>query len=355
MIRLVLAAALAAVTAADCGTENELPKTAPPPFEWASLDGSSSAAAPSATSGGSAIDPGDLRVVALKKLDVTLAGNDPKAYAELFATDASVVIPGISEWKGREDVAALHTKIFHAFDDVKVGASRVWVKRDFAAVEWTLVGTHARTWLGVNATSKPVAMQGLSVYTFDADGRVKTARVHFDVVAVLVQLGAAVPSLEAGPKPTLPTTTDVVIAQGSPEEDANAAANDAAGKALEQGNVDLFLAPLADDVEHLRNSGPPTKGRDAERKAFETITKAMTDRKVKVESWGVKSFVIDEFTIAAVNSGSLAHAAGAAPTKKPVTWRGATVIEVKDKKVVRLWTYVNRAELLSQLGVKIMR
>lgn len=350
MIRIFAIAAVAAMTAAECG-DNEPPKTAPPPFEWASLDAST---APTAASTGTSptVDPADAHVVALKKIDVGLAGSDGKAFAELFATDAVVTIPGVSEWKGRDDIGAMHTKIFHAFDDVKVGASRVWVRRDLTAVEWTLVGTHARTWLGVTATSKPVAIQGLSVSTFDADGRVKSQRMYFDVVTVLTQLGAALPGFEAPAPPKLPTTTDVIVAQASPEEDANVALNDSYGKIIEQGNLDGVVAGYAEDVECFAIGAPPTKGRDARRKRFEVLTKAMTDRKVKIDGWGAKGFVIEEVTLSAVNTGSFR---GAPPTKKPVSLHSAAVMELKDKKVVRQWGFANRAEALVQLNVKYLR
>jgi len=351
MIRLALVAALAAATAAECGAENEAPKVAAPPFDWSSLDASSTA--PTASTGAApAADPTEARVAILKKLDAALAGTDGKAYAELFASDATAMIPGISDWKGRDDIAAMHAKIFHAFDDTKVGASRVFLKKDRAAVEWVLTGTHVRTWLGVPATSKPVALQALTVYTFDADGRVKTAHIYFDAVAVMAQVGATVTGFDAGPVPKLPATTDVIVAQGTPEEDANAAANEATGKALEQGNVDALAAFVADDVETFRIGEAPTKGRDAVKKAFEQTIKATSDRKATIDDFAAKTFVIEELTFTAINSGPIR---GAAPTKKPVTFHSAAILEMKDKRVVRQWDFRNRAELLAQLGVKFAR
>ncbi len=351
MIRIVIAAALSALTAAECG-DHEPPKTAPPPFEWGSLDAASTAPTASSTGSAPGVDPADAHLVALKKMDVALAGADPKAYADLFATDAVVTVPGISEWKGRNDITAMHAKIFHPLDDVKVGTSRVWIRRDLAAVEWTLVGTHARTWLGVPATSKPIAIHGLSVSAFDADGRVKSQRIYFDVISVLAQVGAALPGFEVAAVSKLPTSTEVIVAQASPEEDANVALNDSSAKLMEQGNLDAAVAVYADDVEFFGLGGPPAKGRDAMRKRIDATWKAMTERKVTIDGWGVKGFVVEEVTLAAVNTGSFR---GAAPTKNPVKLHGASILELKDKKIVRQWSFSNRAELLTQLGVKYAR
>lgn len=353
MIRIALFAALGSLvslTAAECGNE-EPPKTAPPPFEWASLDAATTATA-APTVAAPTVDPTDARVAGLKRLDAALAATDSKAYAELFASDAVAGIAGISEWRGRDDIAAMHGKIFHAFDDVKVGSSRVFLRRERAAVEWTLTGTHARTWLGVPATSKPIAIHALTIYSFDADGRVKTARIYLDVVSAMSQVGAALPGIEAGPVPKLPSTTEVIVARGTPDEDANNAANDATAKLLEQGNVEGASALYADDTESVRIGGPPAKGRDAVRKGMEAMTKAITDRNVKLDGWAAMGFVIEEVTLTGVNTGSLR---GAAPTKKPIVLHAANILEMKDKKVVRSWAFSNRAELFSQIGVKYSR
>jgi predicted ester cyclase len=66
----------------------------------------------------------------------------------------------------------------------------------------------------------------------------------------------------------------------------------------------------------------------------------------------VKSFVIEEVSVTAINSGSFR---GAPPTKKPLTWHGAAILEMKDKRVVRQWSFANRAEVLTQIGVKFAR
>ena len=146
-----------------CGGGGEDPKFAPPPFDWASLDGGGVQSAVGRDAGdglrdggGASADGGDaavnasgvaVRLAALEKVGIAIAGEDPAPFAALYAADAVVVIPGISEWTGGADIGAMHDRVFHAFSGVKYAASRILMSRNgVACVEWVLTGTQTKTW-----------------------------------------------------------------------------------------------------------------------------------------------------------------------------------------------------------------
>ena len=203
--------------------------------------------------------------------------------------------------------------------------------------------------------SKPVGVQGLSLYAFDDAGRIRREQIYFDVVSVLAQLGVATKEFESGAAsmPALAATPVVTVATGAASEDANVAAAIASEKGLEQRDSSIFLAPYSDDVEHLTaGRGQPTKGKAEEKKLFERITKAMQKVEVSVDAWGAGPFVVEGGSISGVNDAPL----GAyAPAKKRIAWHSAAIVEFSNSKIVRKWSYANRAELLTQLGVKYAR
>jgi steroid delta-isomerase-like uncharacterized protein len=66
------------------------------------------------------------------------------------------------------------------FDDVLIDPPR-------AAVRWTLTGTHAGPFEGIEASGRSLRAQGMSLFEFEA-GRVRRSWLYMDTAALLAQL-----------------------------------------------------------------------------------------------------------------------------------------------------------------------
>jgi steroid delta-isomerase-like uncharacterized protein len=57
------------------------------------------------------------------------------------------------------------------------------------AVEWEMAGTNTGAFRGASATNRPFRLRGVSIGTFDAEGKVKENRDYYNVADLVQQLG----------------------------------------------------------------------------------------------------------------------------------------------------------------------
>lgn len=279
-----------------------------------------------------------------------LNGHDPKAFASVYADDGVISVAGLNEVSGREAIAQNMAEWFETFKDVKLGFSRVWVKGETMVLEWVINGKHHGELFGVKGTEQPIGHYGLSIVTFNQDGKVVRESRYGELGAVMTQVGAAGAKVKPRPIPPVPEKPEIIAAKGTPEEEKNVEVAKALLGALESKKEADFTGALTDDMEHdglfhLETS----KGKDGAKKFFKSFTTAFPDAKFEVtKAVAIGDYVLAESMLKATHKGQLGQIAA---TKRPVGLHLVDIFKIKDGKVARAWTYQNSLELQHQLGL----
>jgi steroid delta-isomerase-like uncharacterized protein len=97
-------------------------------------------------------------------------------------------------------------------------------------------------------------------------------------------------------------------------------------------------------------SQPQTsKGKAEAKKFFKEMTTAFPDMKSTTHnSWGFGDFVVAESSWTGTHKGSFF---GMPATKKTVTSKSLDIMQFKDGKMVKGWSYSNSADFMQQLGM----
>lgn len=278
-----------------------------------------------------------------------LNGHDPDKFASVYADDAVISVAGLNEVSGRPAIAQNMKEWFEVFSKAKLGFSRVWVKGDTMVLEWVINGTHHGELFGVKGTEQPIGHYGLSVVSFNADGKVMRENRYGELGTVMTQVGAAGAKAKPRPIPEVPAAPETIVSKG--DEDKNVEVAKTALASLESGKKEAdFLATVTDDVEqdglfHLETS----KGKDGAKKFWKGFTTAFPDAKFEVtRALGIGDYAIVESTLKATQKGPLGTIQ---PTKRPIAVHLVDVFKMKDGKIARAWTYQNSLEMQQQLGL----
>ena len=280
-----------------------------------------------------------------------LGENDLKSLTALLDPDVDFSFPGRSSATERNGTLQALSELFGSFSGRKYAASRMWQIGDSAVVEWTMTGVHSGPWMGVNPTQKPVAIRGVSLLWFNANGLIIDLHLYFDCGAVLAELGAPPnAAITTGPVPVLAASSALTVASGGPEERANVAIVNASWDALEVKNESGYLAPFADDVEVTRfDRVSSDHGKDDRKKFFRWVTTGMSSlAQTPLNAWGAGNFVIEEYTLGGVHSGKLTTTP---PSGHSLRLNYLDIYELQNGKIARAWTYGNSLELYAQAGV----
>ncbi len=285
----------------------------------------------------------------LDQVGRALAQGDLKALTPLFDAEADMSFPGMPDASDRDGLLKALGDLLGPFSDRKYAPSRIWQSGEAAVVEWTMTATQSGEWMGVKPTGKQVAIRGVSLFWFSLNGSINDLHLYFDPGAILAQLGAAPKGVEAGPPPQLATTPQVFVAAGSEQEKKDVHVLNASYDALELKNEAGFLAPFADDVEVIRlDRTAPERGKEERRKLAKWISRGLSSlAQNPLNAWGVGPYVIEEYTITGVNSGPIG---GVPPSGHSVRLHLVDIVEMRDEKIVREWTYGNSLELAAQMG-----
>ncbi len=295
----------------------------------------------------------ELQQRTLKAMFEALNQHEAKKLASSFTETAVVNVMGTpAEAKGRDAIAATYQRLFDAFSSFKAAPTRLFAKGDVVVVEWAWTGTHSGDLFGVKATERPVGTMAVDVLWFTPDGAVKESHVTYDMGTVLSQVGSSkrkgrsIPTL-ASSWPTFATS------KGGPEEAKNAEVVSQMYAAYAKKSEGDFLASIADDLEWDEMAMPETsKGKEAAKKWFAMSNAAWAEpKRTTPNQWTVGDVVISEGIFTGRHVGKLGDIA---PTKKDVTLHGVDIVQVKDGKVAKGWSYGNGAELMAELGLAPM-
>jgi steroid delta-isomerase-like uncharacterized protein len=274
--------------------------------------------------------------------------HDAKKLASFYSEGAVMKIAGApADASGREAIAQSWQKLFDAFPDYKTGASRVWTKGDVVVVEWAFNATHQGDLWGIKGTEKKVGSYGIDVMMFTPEGQVKEHHVYYDGATILSQIGLS--KQKARPIPTIPTTPQAFSSNGA-EDAKNVDAVKAMNAAFEAKKDADFVATMADTVEWDDMTQPQTmKGKADAKKFMKEMTTGFPDLKGTItNTWAVGDYVITENQWTGTHKGTFF---GMPATKKPVTSKLVDVVQLKDGKIVRGWSYSNAADVIQQLGM----
>lgn len=278
---------------------------------------------------------------------IALNGHDAKKFASVYAENAEISVPGLNDVTGRAGVEANMTEWFQTFSKVKLGFRRVWMKDKVVVLEWVIQGTHSGELFGVKGKDNAIGHVGLSIVTFNDDGKVQSEHRYGDLGTVAAQLGLTKDKAEA--IPSVPETTDVF--KSKPEADAKSeAAAKTALSAMEKKNPADLDAVTQDDIEYEGLITKSTvKGRADLKKTFGAFYKAFPDAKMTPSLvLGVGDFAVVEYLMAGTQQGPIGSIKA---TKKPVSLHAVDIMQFKDGKVSRVWTFRNSAELMQQLNM----
>lgn len=262
---------------------------------------------------------------------------------------AHFAFPGMSDARGRDAVVHAHEVLFGAVDSRGMTTGRVWRTESTQAVEWTLTGVHARAWMGLAATQRPVTVKGLTLLWTKDDGSITDVHVYFPVVSVKSQLGAGPkdPAAVASPPaaPVQESAPHVFDQSGAPDEQRNVAVVRSELDALEGSSDSAYVATMTDDVEVLpMGVAQPMRGKEDLLAYFKSIHKAIGQLDTTIDNaWGVERFAIVEYLITGEQLGPI----GGIPAHRDrvVRLHIVDVAEIRDGKIARIWRYDNPSEI----------
>jgi steroid delta-isomerase-like uncharacterized protein len=280
----------------------------------------------------------------------SLNAHDSAKFAAIFADDAVLVVAGMPEpVKGREAIGADTKRFFDGYPNVKMGVSRVWGTGDVVVCEWVDNGTNSGEMAGMKATDKPVGYTGLSIVWVNGDGKIKEEHRYLDLGTILAQTGVS--KAKARPITPLPTSTEWHFAKSDAGEDKGVEGLKAGYAAFEKKDDKAMGDMVTDDVLWDDLMAPaPTKGKAETVKYWKSFMTAFPDLKAPATNvWGVEDFAIAEMAFTGTPKGAIMGLTS--QTKKPVALHLVDIVQTKDGKIVKGWSYGNSVELLAQFGL----
>jgi predicted ester cyclase len=350
VILLVLGGASVAVSG--CGGAEAPPPQGPPAAAASSAPPVATAepAAPPAASAPPKTSLAELELASAKAFADALNQHDPEKYAALFALDGVEKATGEPDGSGREAIAAHVKGLFTAFPDFKIGFSRIWQKGNFAAVSWAWNATDTGGFMGNKPSGRAVGTEGISTVVFTDDGLVKELHRYGDGATLMSQLDPKAKKGTFRTPPTLPTSTDVFAAAGSPDEDKDLDVAKGFYAALDDKKAADVMALFTEESTADDFTMPATlRGLKDWKKMYETYVGAFPDFKQAISTQvAVKDYVISEGVLNGTHRGALGPIRA---TGKPVSLHFVDVLQIKDGKLAHVWTWSNGAELLTEIGV----
>jgi serine/threonine-protein kinase len=269
---------------------------------------------------------------------------------DCFAADVETAI------NGGHDVAAAtsETKLLRtAFPDLRSSFELILVDSNHVASIARITGTHTGA-LALRgdtfaATNKPIALQIPDVVDLEPGGTRATKRWGFvDWFAVLSQIGAL-----DGPTPALSTDTvqpKVVIANHDETERRNVSVVESALQAFNRHDSAALGSVLQEDsFQVLQPLSAPQ-----DQKTFLDHSRALwagfPDVRVTASSmWGAGDYVVTVGTMTGTNSGDYAPLM-LDRSGKQFTTPTIDIMELRDNKIQRWWSYDDQLGAVVQLG-----
>ena len=261
--------------------------------------------------------------------------------------DQARIALGARNTHGRERVLKDHDDVFGAFDQRHFVTNRVWLTDstrplDSQALEWTMTGIHARPFLGLAPSNKPVVIKGLTLLWTNDSGIISDLHVYFDEELIRAQLGGGPADLQK--LPTLPADAEAhqtYERTGAPQEATNVALVRAMIQALEDGQETSFLATFDDKIEiSSLDHTEPARGKIAAHQYFQTMRGSIRHLDTVIQNaWGVGSFAVVEYAITGLQQAPIPRTPFAAG--RPLHTQFVDIAEIKDGRMTHIWRYAD--------------
>lgn len=358
MFRSIFALTGASFVIGACATQSAEPPVAGPQPQPGPAP-MTTAPAPAPTAPGATAPQAKLPLPELQKRFLSesakaWAAHDSKALARLYAEDVSFGYPAIGGWREAKSRAAIEANMadfWRAFPDAKVAPERGYVSKNVVVMQWIVNGTHSGDFMGLAPTKKKVGYHGVSVIWFRDDGLVTREHMYYDDTSFLTQLGIAPKGAKGRPVAEISAGDPQWLwAKGDATENENADLTKTFHQAFEKKDEKAFTGLLADDVVYSDHMQPAdTKGKKASSTNFKNLVVAFPDIKVTpVNTWAAGDSVIVESEITGTFKAMLGYTL---PTKKTGTVHSLDVMQFKDGKLSRGWSYGSSGEFAWAFGL----
>jgi steroid delta-isomerase-like uncharacterized protein len=278
--------------------------------------------------------------------------HDADKIAAAYAESAVLRIVPMADLTGRAAIKASAADTLRAFPDFKVGVTRVTMKGNLAAVEWIITGTNTgdSDAMKIKASGRKMGLHGADMVTFDDAGLVKESHRYYDLPTQMAQLDAKAKAGSFRPVEASPTAAPLVAStKGTPDEQKNLDAANALYKAIDDHKFDAVVALMTSDASLDDFSNPTAyKNPKAVKGFLDTILKALPDvSQDKLVQLAAGDLVITEGYMHGTMKGNLGPIKA---TNKPAGLHFIDVLQVKDGKMVKGWSYGNSFELVPPLA-----
>ena len=334
---------------AGCGGADQPPAQSPPPPPPAPTApvADTTPAPPASAAPAPAPKPTMLEMQAAYRKAFAASMGDAAKWAALYAPDATVVMAGFPDAKGRDAIQQSLQGWIDGNANMAEAIVRVWSKGNIAVDQWVTTGTDKKT-------GKPWGISGIEVLTFNDDGLITQDHTYFDYETLLKQTGQYKGQTPGRPILTLPTgEPEIHVAKGDEVESANVANENAVNAAWSKMDDRAALGFLADGV--VMNDFTDDQPRDKKfmQESWVAVRKAMKDPTWK--DWtlfGCEDFTIDEGEFTFTQTGDFVHGKVHIPSKKKtITGHNIEIDQWKDGKIVSSWNWSNQLEFDQQLGI----
>ena len=119
--------------------------------------------------------------------------------------------------------------------------------------------------------------------------------------------------------------------------------------ALNARDLEQYVQRIDDSYVGESETAPgPIHGPEGVRQTLDTMFRAFPDLRIEVDQiLASGDHVVTRVSLSGTHRGTYA---GIAPTNKTVSWRGCTVVEIRNGKAIRSRIYADNASLLQQIG-----
>jgi len=288
----------------------------------------------------------DLQLAALKAAADAINRHDGGTYSNLFTQNVLHKEAAAKDIVGRRDVASRMGLLFQSFPDLKLSFDHVWQKGNIAVATWRWTGTDRGGFMGKKPTGRHAGVQGVSVAFFNTDGLIREIHMYEDGQNLVSQLEASAKGQRPPPADSA-ATLEVTASVTGPDEDKGAATAklfyDAVEAKKEADSAALFADDATvDDFGLSPRTGTGPTAWKALLKSWTTTFGSFTELPL-YNLMAVKDYVIAERVL----KGTMASSG--------VNLHAIDIAQLKDGKIVHLWSWSNGMELVSQIGPRGIR
>jgi predicted ester cyclase len=346
-----LAALLAVTGLVACGGEAEPPVAPPPPPPADSTPPPPADTTPPPPPAPPKLPLAQLEINTLQAMADAQNKHDAQAYGALLTDDVVRKFAGAPDLVGRDAVVQNRATFYARLPDSKYAFIRIMQKGNVAVVISATNATDSGTGFeGNKPTGRALGHENATVYFFNDDGLIKEQHAYID--SFRNQLDPKAKPGSFRPPPAMPgVAPEIIASSGGPDEDKLLAFGQDYYAAFDAHDLTKLLAPITDDTSLVDATMPgEMKGAKPLKAFLQGYFKALPDVKQLplTNQWAIGDTLISE----GVTQGTLKGAMGPIkPTGKPVAFHFIDIAQVKDGKIVRLWTFSNSNEFLTQAGV----